>query len=334
MRQRLDPFASRLQKLLEVPALAPSTSFIAEALDRLSRDQEDGRGLYKHLDLCGIKLLTLPKARSRAPCRLKGTMNALSSKDLAAKTIAVSKVGCARKLRRRVCFATTSFARSTRAASLCAAGAPSTRPNPQSSCASSRTFPPGSRRARSPSAQSRRHPRTRGGRWVPPTINGNRERGTGILNNELYIDRLVWNRLHYLKDPRTGKRISRQNEPDALIVQDVRGARIVPQDLWDLAKQRLDTPSRQPQPRTEAGLLGAATPAAPGTGLAKCGACGSSYVKISANLFGCAAARDRGGTCANRRTSEPRRLRIPSSISSRRGDGAGTLPGVLRGVPP
>jgi hypothetical protein len=34
------------------------------------------------------------------------------------------------------------------------------------------------------------------------------------------------------------------------------------------------------------------------TGLAKCGVCGSSYVKISANLFGCAAARDRG-TCAN-----------------------------------
>jgi site-specific DNA recombinase len=35
------------------------------------------------------------------------------------------------------------------------------------------------------------------------------------------------------------------------------------------------------------------------TGLAKCGECGASYVKISANLFGCAAARNRG-TCANR----------------------------------
>src|SRR5205085_5115658 len=35
------------------------------------------------------------------------------------------------------------------------------------------------------------------------------------------------------------------------------------------------------------------------TGLAKCGSCGSSYVKISRNLFGCAAARNRG-TCDNR----------------------------------
>ena len=27
------------------------------------------------------------------------------------------------------------------------------------------------------------------------------ERGTGILNNELYIGRLVWNRLRYVEDP-------------------------------------------------------------------------------------------------------------------------------------
>jgi site-specific DNA recombinase len=35
------------------------------------------------------------------------------------------------------------------------------------------------------------------------------------------------------------------------------------------------------------------------TALAKCGECGSSYVKISATLFGCAAARNRG-TCGHR----------------------------------
>lgn len=30
--------------------------------------------------------------------------------------------------------------------------------------------------------------------WTQSTINGNRKRGTGILNNELYIGQLVWNR--------------------------------------------------------------------------------------------------------------------------------------------
>jgi site-specific DNA recombinase len=46
------------------------------------------------------------------------------------------------------------------------------------------------------------------------------------------------------------------------------------------------------------------------TGLAKCGECGSSYVKISANLFGCAAARNRG-TYDNRLNI---RLDIPEGI--------------------
>jgi site-specific DNA recombinase len=43
-----------------------------------------------------------------------------------------------------------------------------------------------------------------GGTWSPSTIHGNSRRGTGILNNELYIGRLIWNRLRYVKNPDTG----------------------------------------------------------------------------------------------------------------------------------
>ena len=39
------------------------------------------------------------------------------------------------------------------------------------------------------------------------TIYGNAKRGTGILNNELYVGRLVWNRLRDVKNPDTGKRV-------------------------------------------------------------------------------------------------------------------------------
>ena len=38
-----------------------------------------------------------------------------------------------------------------------------------------------------------------GGPWNPSTIYGNAKRGTGILNNELYVGRLVWNRLRCVK---------------------------------------------------------------------------------------------------------------------------------------
>jgi hypothetical protein len=72
-----------------------------------------------------------------------------------------------------------------------------------------------------------RVPGPRGGEWDASTINGNASRGTGILNNELYVGRLVWNRLRYVKDPTTGKRISRLNEPDRWIVQEVPELRIV-----------------------------------------------------------------------------------------------------------
>jgi site-specific DNA recombinase len=50
-----------------------------------------------------------------------------------------------------------------------------------------------------------------GGSWSPSTIHGNAKRGTGILNNELYVGRMTWNRLRYVKNPDTGKRISRLN---------------------------------------------------------------------------------------------------------------------------
>ena len=45
-----------------------------------------------------------------------------------------------------------------------------------------------------------------GGAGSPSTIYGNATRETGILNNELSVGRLVWNRLRYLKNPDTGKR--------------------------------------------------------------------------------------------------------------------------------
>ena len=42
--------------------------------------------------------------------------------------------------------------------------------------------------------------------WRDTTIRGQVDRGTGILNNSLYVGRLEWNRCSYIKDPTTGKR--------------------------------------------------------------------------------------------------------------------------------
>ena len=66
-----------------------------------------------------------------------------------------------------------------------------------------------------------------GGDWGFSTINGNPKRGTGILNNELYVGKLVWNRQRFVKDPETGKRQARLNAPEDWITQEVPELRIV-----------------------------------------------------------------------------------------------------------
>ncbi len=69
------------------------------------------------------------------------------------------------------------------------------------------------------------------GTWGASTIYGNHQRGTGILNNELYIGRLVWNRQRFIKDPNTGKRQARPNPQEEWVVEDVPDLRIVSDDL-------------------------------------------------------------------------------------------------------
>jgi len=60
---------------------------LAEALDRLSRDQEDIAALFKRMRFAGIRIVTLAEGEiTELHVGLKGTMNALFLKDLADKT--------------------------------------------------------------------------------------------------------------------------------------------------------------------------------------------------------------------------------------------------------
>src|SRR4051812_41015011 len=75
------------QSLLEDARQDRFDIVVAEALDRLSRDQEDVAGLLKRLRFAGIRLFTLAEGEiTELYVGLKGTMNALFLKDLADKT--------------------------------------------------------------------------------------------------------------------------------------------------------------------------------------------------------------------------------------------------------
>jgi site-specific DNA recombinase len=60
----------------------------------------------------------------------------------------------------------------------------------------------------------------RGAVWNASTICGSAQRGYGILRNPIYDGRIVWNRTKFLRDPETGKRISRINDESEIKAAD------------------------------------------------------------------------------------------------------------------
>jgi DNA invertase Pin-like site-specific DNA recombinase len=76
-----------LQRLISDASRGRFDIVLAEAMNRLSRDQEDIASLFKRLTFAGVRIVTIAEGEiSEMHIGLKGTMNALFLKDLAQKT--------------------------------------------------------------------------------------------------------------------------------------------------------------------------------------------------------------------------------------------------------
>jgi site-specific DNA recombinase len=275
---------------------------LAEALDRFSRDQEDTAGLFKRLTFVGVNIVTLAEGDiTHLHVGLKGTMNALFLKDLADKTrrglhgrVELGKSGGGLCYGYRV-RRTTHDGIATGEREIVPAEAEVIR----------RIFSVYST-GMSPKAIAKQLNAERcagpgGAPWNPSTIHGNPGRGTGILNNELYVGRLVWNRLRYVKDPDTGKRVSRPNPPSEWVTTAVPELRIVDDELWKQAKARQLEMRRVASSGDPKRFNQARRPKYLFSGLTKCAECGSGYVMYWRDRLACFGARSRG-TCTNRLT--------------------------------
>jgi hypothetical protein len=115
-------------------------------------------------------------------------------------------------------------------------------------------------------------------------IRGHACRGNGVVNNELYAGVLVWNRQRFIKDPKTGKRVSRPNPETKWIRTEVPELRIVDDELWqrvklrqaELATQFGSTIKGVRKARAER-LNRLCRPAFLLSGLLTCGCCGGKY---------------------------------------------------------
>ena len=274
-----------IQSLIQDAQVGQFDMVLAEALDRISRDQADVATFFKHLQFAGVPIVTLAEGEiSELHVGLKGTMNALFLKDLAAKTH--------RGLRGRV-------QKGKSGGGLCygykvvkqldARGKPIRGDREIDGAEANivrrvfREFASGiGPRTIARTLNEEGIPGPNGKPWGDTTIRGHVKRGTGLINNELYIGRLIWNRLRYIKDPSTGKRVSRINPKSEWLVREVPELRIVDDQLWQAVRKRQSEIAEKYENVTEAvrkhhkknQLNGKRRPQSLLSGLVFCGRCG------------------------------------------------------------
>ncbi len=300
-----------IQTLLQDAQAGQFDMVLAEALDRISRDQADVATLFKHLKFAGVPIVTLAEGViSELHVGLKGTMNALFLKDLAAKTH--------RGIRGRVedgksggglCYGYKVVKQ------LDARGDPIRGDREIDSAEANvvrrifREFASGiGPRTIARTLTEEGVPGPNSKLWSDTTIRGHVKRGTGLVNNELYVGRLIWNRLRYIKDPSTGKRVSRLNPESEWIVKDVPELRIVDDELWQAVRARQGEIAEKFANVTEAvrahhrknRLNGARRPKSLLSGLVFCGCCGGPYSLRGADRFACSNHISKG-SCSNSR---------------------------------
>ena len=287
-----------VQALVEDARRGVFEVLVAEGLDRISRDQADVATLYKHMQFAGVPIFTLSEGGevNELHVGLKGTMNALFLKDLAAKTH--------RGLRGRVEAGKSS-------GGLCygydvvkaydAAGEPvrgERRINEAEAEVVRRILREFANGA-SPRGIARRLneegvPGPRGKVWTDAALRGHAKRGRGIVNNELYIGRQVWNRQRFVKNPETGRRVPRLNPPEEWIVTEVPELRIVDDGLWQAVKARqaelseiyADTIASVREAHANR-LNRTHRPRYLLSGLLKCGVCGSPFAMRGQSRYIC-----------------------------------------------
>ena len=274
---------------------------LSEALDRLSRNQADIASIYQNLAFAGVGIVTLSEGRvDEMHIGLKGTMNALFLKDLAAKThrglrgrVEAGKSGGGNAYGYTVLRSLTADGELKRG---------DREINPDEAAVVRRIFrayADGQSPNRIADMLNREGiPGPRNGKWDKSTIHGNPKRGTGVLNNEIYIGKLIWNRQQFVKDPQTGRRQARPNPEADWIITEVPELRIIDEALWDEVKARqqgrkIEQTEREAWERRKPRFLL--------TGLVKCGCCGGGFSTVGKDRFGCSNSRNKGrSVCQNR----------------------------------
>ncbi len=159
----------------------------------------------------------------------------------------------------------------------------------------------------SPGASWNRSKRRKDGKWLASAIAGDPKRGIGILNNELYIGRVIWSRSKWTKDPDTGKRRQSVRAREEWIVQEAPDRRIVSDELWQRVKVRQEQQSHDLGIRVRKALRRRRSPSKYLlSGSLRCGVCGAAFALANGIRYQCSSHHDGGPGACSMSLSVPR----------------------------
>lgn len=272
-------------------------AIIVEALDRLSRDMEDMSGIYKRLSFAGVELIPVDTGRpaNTVEVGLRGLISQLYREDNVHKV----RRGMAGLVRNNLSAGGKVY------------GYTNDPLNKgqllivEDEAAVVRRIFEEYANGKSPKAMCHDFNREgikppRGKLWGPSTIVGFAERGSGILRNSVYVGVRTWNKVMMIKNPMTGRRVSRVNDADKIQSSEVPHLRLIDDEVWGRVQARLGLNAKAKHfshTRRPKRLL---------SGLLRCGACGSGLQTFGKDRSGkvrlrCAA-HTGSGSCPDPRT--------------------------------
>lgn len=236
---------------------------VVEALDRISRDQEDLAGIYKRLSFYGVEIHGVHDGKAdQTQVGIRGLVGALYLEDLKHKVhrgmhgvVADGRHAGGRAYGYRPKL-----------------GYPGQLEIVETEAAIVRRIFEEYLSGLTPREIAKglnndRVPPPRGSLWSASTLNGNAARGHGILVNPIYRGRNVWNRVRMIKDPDTGRRVSRVNDSAKWVTAPAPHLAILTPEQFDAAQSRKANRSSGPHAKRR-------RPKHLFSGLLKCGCCG------------------------------------------------------------
>ena len=275
---------------------------IVEALDRISRDQEDLAGVFKRLSFANVEIVAVHEGVADAvQVGIRGLLGSMFLSDLKHKV----RRGMAGVVNDGRVAGGNAYGYDV------VPGKPGERTiNEEQAAVIRRIFREyvdgASPRDIAGRLNAEGVPPPRGSKWNASTINGSKNRSYGILVNALYNGQIVWNRVHMVRDPDTGKRVSRFNPESDWKIAEAPHLAIVDRETYNAAQARKAD-------RTRLVEQGASTKKAKRllSGLLRCSSCGSGMASVGFNggrlRVQCSQNRE-SGSCDNNRKYNAERI--------------------------